>query len=235
MGHIVEGARILFRDPRRGRYLLVPWLWSTLIFLAVVVVGYLAVVPWLQSLLAPRESWSSGPLRALVAFLYFVLWIFIAGFVFLTITAITSSFLWEGLSAAVEESLTGSVAPRSGLSKGRLAMDSLGRLAFVVVISVVSLIAGWFIPIVAPVILAGWVGVLDYTAPAFLRYNRTVGMQWPVAMRMKGWFGFQLAAGFLTLLPVVNVFCLPLMVAGGTVMAVRSGVLRPFSSSTSPV
>jgi uncharacterized protein involved in cysteine biosynthesis len=77
-----------------------------------------------------------------------------------------------------------------------------------------------------PVLVAGWVGVLDYTSPAFLRYNRTVGEQWPVGTKMKGWFGFQIGAGLLSLLPFVNVLMLPALVAGGTSMAVRSGVLN---------
>lgn len=228
MGHIAEGARIVFGDRRFLRYMIVPWLWSTLIFAAVVVVGYFALVPWLQGMLTPPQGdgpWYLGPLRGLVAFAYLAIWFFIAGFVFLTITSLTSSFLWEKLSAAVEEHLTGARAPLCTLPGRALFWDAMLRGSFAIVMAIFSLFCGWFVPVLGPVILAGWVGLLDYTGPAFLRYNRAVGQQWPVATKMKGWFSFQLVAGALTLLPVVNVFVLPVLVAGGTVMAVRSKVL----------
>jgi uncharacterized protein involved in cysteine biosynthesis len=226
MGYVVEGFRMVFLDRRYWRYILIPWMWSVLIFIAVVVLGYIAVVPWLQGVIERRIGDGSlgGPLQALVSLAYLAIWFFIAGFVFLTITSVTSSFLWDDLSQKVEEQITDRPAPKSSLSNARIVSDSISRGSFAILMAILSLFCGWVLPIVAPVILAGWVGLLDYTSPAFLRYNRTIGQQWPSATKMPSWFGFQIVSGFLSLVPLVNVLMLPALVAGGTAMAVRSGV-----------
>ena len=226
MGYVVEGFRMVFMDRRYWRYIVVPWMWSTLIFLAVVVVGYFLFVPAIQGWIDSRVEGYEGIVRTLVSLAYAVIWFFIAGFVFLTITSVTSSFLWEALSQRVEEQITGNPAPKSSLPTMRIVSDSISRGVFSILIAILSLFCGWAVPIIAPVVLAGWVGLLDYTSPAFLRYNQTVGQQWPVATKMKGWFGFQVVSGLLTLVPLVNVLMLPALVAGGTSMAVRSRVLE---------
>lgn len=219
---------MVFRDRRYWRYILVPWFWSTLIFLSVVVIGYFALVPWIQSVIEARlgpSSETTGLLKSLVAIAYMAIWFFLGGFVFITITSLTSSFLWDDLSQRIEEDITGVPGRKSTLPTGRIVVDSLSRGVFSILIAIASLFCGWVLPFVGPVLLAGWLGVLDYTSSAFLRYDRTVGQQWPVAMKMKGWFGFLVGSGLLSLLPFINVLLLPGLVAGGTVMAVRSGQL----------
>ena len=233
MGYIGEGIKLVFGDRRYWRYIAVPLAWSTAIFLAVIVLGYIALVPWFQGVIDARlgpNSAASGPASALVSVFYFVLWFFIAGFVFLTITSITSSFLWDDLSQKVEQQITGSSAPKSTLKIPRIAVDSISRGMFAIIMAILSLFCGWVLPIVGPVLIAGWIGILDYTSPTFLRYNRTIGQQWSVATRMKGWFGFQIGAGLLSLIPLLNVILLPALVAGGTSMAVRSGLLTQGTS-----
>lgn len=219
---------MVFMDRRYWRYVAVPWLWSAAIFLAIVVVGYFALVPWLRatvdSWLGSGSRWS-GPAQALVSFAYIAIWFLIAGFVFLLITSVTSSFLWDDLSRRVEEQVTGQPGRKSTLTTSRIISDSVSRGVFAILVAILSLGCGWIIPFVVPIILAGWLGLLDYTSPAFLRHDQTVGQQWPKATKMKGWFGFQLASGVLSLLPFINVLMLPALVAGGTAMAVRSKVL----------
>ena len=228
---------MVFRDRRYWRYILVPWFWSTLIFFSVVVIGYFALVPWIQSVIEARlgpSSETTGLLKSLVAIAYMAIWFFLAGFVFITITSLTSSFLWDDLSQRIEEDITGVPGRKSTLPTGRIVVDSLSRGVFSILIAIASLFCGWVLPFVGPVLLAGWLGVLDYTSSAFLRYDRTVGQQWPVAMKMKGWFGFLVGSGLLSLLPFINVLLLPGLVAGGTVMAVRSGQLGHSRMSSSP-
>ena len=230
MGYIAEGFRMVFLDRRYWRYVLVPWLWSTLIFFAVVIVGYFALVPWLQGVVESKlggDSGVTGFAKSLISLTYILIWLFLAGFVFITITSLTSGFLWDELSQRIEEQITGQSAPKSTLPNSRIIVDSLSRGIFSIAMAILSLFCGWILPFIGPVLIAGWVGILDYTSPAFLRYNKTVGNQWPVAMKMKGWFGFQIASGLLSLLPLVNVLLLPALVAGGTAMAVRSRVLSP--------
>lgn len=229
MGFIAEGFRMVFMDRRYWRYVLIPWMWSVLIFLAVVVLGYFLLVPWLQGFIDARlnmDGRAAGLVKLAISLTYAVMWFFLAGFVFLLITSITSSFLWDDLSQRVEEQITGQPAPKSSLPTGRIVSDSISRGVFAILMAIFSMACAWVIPFVGPILVAGWVGILDYSSPAFLRYNRTVGEQWPVATKMKGWFGFQLGAGLLSLIPLVNVLMLPALVAGGTSMAVRSGVLK---------
>lgn len=219
---------MVFMDRRYWRYILIPWMWSILIFIGVVVIGYFLFVPSIQALINSRinvDAQFSGFLKLIVSVTYALIWFFLAGFVFLLITSITSSFLWDELSQRVEEQITGQPAPKSSLPNSRIISDSISRGVFAILMAIFSVVCAWVIPFVGPVLVAGWVGVLDYSSPAFMRYNRTVGDQWPVATKMKGWFGFQIGAGLLSLLPFVNVLMLPALVAGGTSMAVRSGVL----------
>ncbi len=230
MGYILEGFRLVFLDRRNWRYVLIPWMWSALIFLGVVVIGYITLVPWLRGVVESKVgsgSSFSGPLQSLVSISYFLIWLVIAGFVFLLITSITSSFLWDELSQKVEESITGQAGRKSTLTNGRIISDSISRGVFSIFIAIMSLLCGLVVPFVIPVLFAGWLGVLDYSSSYFLRHDRTVGQQWPVATKMKGWFGFQIGAGLLSLLPLVNVLMLPALVAGGTAMAVRSKVVAP--------
>lgn len=225
---------MVFLDRRYWRYILIPWMWSTLIFFGVVLFGYIALVPWLKGIIETRlgaESGLTGFLQIVVSIAYFAIWLLLAGFVFLLITSITSSFLWDELSQKVEEQITGRPGRKSTLSNGRIVSDSISRGIFAICLAILSFFCGLAIPVVAPIILAGWLGVLDYSSSAFLRYDRTVGQQWPVATKMKGWFGFQVVSGALSLLPFVNVLMLPALVAGGTSMAVRSGVLGESSDS----
>ncbi len=220
---------MVFLDRRYWRYVAIPWLWSGLIFLGIVVIGYFALVPWLsgavEGWLGSGSRWS-GLAQTLVSLAYIAIWFLMAGFVFLLITSMTSSFLWDDLSLRVEEQITGQQGRRSTLATGRIVSDSISRGIFAILIAILSLCCGWVVPFVIPIILAGWLGVLDYTSPAFLRHDRTVGQQWPVATKMKGWFGFQVTSGILSLLPFINVLMLPALVAGGTSMAVRSGIFE---------
>lgn len=236
VGFILEGFRKVFLDRKYWRYILIPWMWSTLIFVGVVVIGYFALVPWIQGVIENRlgsQSGLTGLAKLGVSLSYAVIWVFLAGFVFLLITSLTSSFLWDDLSQKVEESITGQPGPRSSLPTKRIISDSLSRGLFSIAIAILSVLCGWIVPFVIAILLAGWLGVLDYTSSAFLRYNRTVGQQWPVATKMKGWFGFQIVSGLLSLLPFVNVLMLPALVAGGTSMAIKSGVLKKDSANSS--
>jgi len=228
---------MVFLDRRYWRYILVPWFWSTAIFISVILIGYFALVPWIQGVIEARlgpSSEATSLLKALVALAYAAIWFFLAGFLFITITSLTSSFLWDDLSQRIEEDITGEPGRKSTLPTGRIVMDSLSRGVFSILIAIASLVCGWILPLVGPVLLAGWLGVLDYTSSSFLRYDRTVGQQWPVAMKMRGWFGFLVGSGLLSLLPLVNVLLLPGLVAGGTVMAVRSGQLGHRGPSSGP-
>jgi uncharacterized protein involved in cysteine biosynthesis len=67
------------------------------------------------------------------------------------------------------------------------------------------------------------IGLLDYTAPAFLRRGLTLGPQWA---RLRHGFdrdtaAFALVAGLLSLVPLVGVLLLPGLVAGGTLLVLR--------------
>jgi uncharacterized protein involved in cysteine biosynthesis len=151
---------------------------------------------------------------------YVIAWIFLAGPIYVSIVAGMSSLLWDGLSIAVEQRLVGEAA-RQELPRSVVVGDSLSRTALSIGVSLLGCCCAWLLPVVGLVLLAGWISLLDFTACAYVRRGVTLGPQLGQVFRLREWPSFMLTTGVLTLLPLVNVFLLPIMVAGGTVMVVR--------------
>jgi uncharacterized protein involved in cysteine biosynthesis len=192
---------------------------SALVFLAIVALGYVLLVPRIADLLEWMRV-PGGVAGTLGVVIYGILWWFAAGVVFLGLAGFFSSLLWEKLSLEVERKVKGS-APVSRIPIGVVLLDSASRMIFSMSIAVMALLFGfWCIPIA--IVLAGWLALYDYTAPAFLRRGVPFSRQFRRAFRCKGWKGFALSCGILTLLPVINMILMPGLVAGGTIMCAES-------------
>ncbi|MBC7809268.1 MAG: hypothetical protein H7145_24300, partial [Akkermansiaceae bacterium] len=82
------------------------------------------------------------------------------------------------------------------------------------------------------ILAASIIGLLDYTSPIFARRGKTLGPQWRElfgALNVRT-VTFALAAGFVSLIPVVGVLMLPGMIAGGTLLILgrdKTGVSKP--------
>lgn len=196
-----------------------PFIWrpmaiSAAILAAIMLLGYLLIVPWGDRVLAQwgLESWVGG---AILRIGYAILWWFLAGIVFAAISGLLSSFLWEHLSFEIEKESNPS-PPKHRLSKGELVTDMLTRGFFALGIFFFTCGCFWF-PLMG-VLLAAWLCLYDYTAAPYLRRGILFPTQARRAFGVRGSATFAIVSGLLTVIPLVNVLLLPALVAGGTLM-----------------
>lgn len=216
---IFEGAKIVFGDRRLWPFLWRPWVLSGVLFLAVLLGGYVFWLPYAGAL-AGRLGLPDWVGASLGTVLYAVVWWFASGVVFLFLAGILSSLLWDELSRQVELRLTGTFADRAPGCAGQ-AWDTLVRLPFSAAIALGTLLLGWTCLGITGVLLAGWLGVYDYSACAYVRRSILFPSQFFRVLRSPSWAGFALGSGFITLLPFVNVFLFPALVAGGTMLCLE--------------
>ncbi len=136
--------------------------------------------------------------------------------IYLIISGLFSSLLWDKLSLAVEQHVYGS-APTQRVGCGTQITDSVSRSAFSGGLFIVSLCFCWTGP-VAGAVYAGWIGLLDFSASAYLRRGIAFGEEFRKVWRPQGAKGFALMCGLTSLLPFLFVLLLPGMVAGATIL-----------------
>lgn len=218
MEHVLEALRLIGRNRRLWRYITQPLLISAAVFVLVVLGGYFLIVPPLTGFLSNRGLDANA--SSVAGFLvYAIVWFFIAGIVFIAIASFLSSLLWDRLSTEVEELVTGTSVQQTPPTPVVLK-DAVMRLLLTLSMAVFALCAN-VIPVVGPAAIAGFVGTLDYTANAYIRRNVLLGRQRGLVFRLPGWPSFYLIAGIITLIPVVNLFMLPVMVTAGTIMVAK--------------
>ena len=219
MRYVGEALLLFRRHPRLWRYVAGPLVWTLTLFLLILVAGYFLFVPPVAHALERVGLGSSA--NALGAATYVTAWFFISGIVYLAVLCFISSLLWDRLSEEVDYLVTGS-APNFKPKRAALAADSIKRVFFALLMAAVAFGCGFVIPILGPVLIAGYVATLDVTSSAFSRRGYLFKAQRKRFLKMKGWPGFLLLAGIFTLLPFVNAILIPIMVAAGTIMVARS-------------
>jgi uncharacterized protein involved in cysteine biosynthesis len=177
-------------------------------------------VPWIEGLLArwdlmPQVGFGVGSVLYAVA-----IWFF-GGVLYLALSGVLSSLLWDRLSMEVERGIRGTAALQSVGCVGTL-WDTVLRGTFSCAIAVASFAFGCCTFGIAGVLLAGWLGLLDYTASPFIRRGVLFTGQFGRVFSLKGWRSFAIGAGVITLAPLVNVLLLPAMVVGGTLLYLDS-------------
>jgi hypothetical protein len=85
-------------------------------------------------------------------------------------------------------------------------------------IAFATILLGWLFFGIVGVVLAGWLGLLDYTSNAFARRGILIDRQFSSVRKLPGWGGFLVSAGVVALFPFLNVLLLPALVAGGTIL-----------------
>ncbi|MEP0767089.1 MAG: EI24 domain-containing protein [Fimbriimonadia bacterium] len=211
--NLVQAFRIVLTTPRLRVLAVRPLLWSLALYVVMWVVAWVGlswlVVRWTgaEGSLAIVATLVSGAL-ALVA----ATWL--AGYLFVAVLGVVSSFLWDAISRHVD-------APeaREPLSTVRLVGDGAARLmlAGVVTVGVLAwslLSGGSFLP---TFLGAAVLGLLDFTAPAFLSRGVTLGRQvglLPCLAWEAIWLA--LAVGALAMLPLLAALLAPVLVIAGT-------------------
>lgn len=220
MRHIVEGARLVFMDRDLRAYVWRPMVLAGVVYLLVLVVLLIVAVPTAGAL-AERLGMTRVVGQALGGVLVLAGWFLAAGVLYLGLAGILSAFSWDRLSSEVERRAFGSVVGRTP-SLGRVVLDASIRLPFTVVMVILSVLLGWVCFGIVGVLLAGVLGLSDYTSCAFARRGKFFPGQLRAALRLKEARAFVISSGLLTLIPLVNVLMLPALVAGGTLLVRES-------------
>lgn len=220
MQHILSGARLLLRNRSLWGYVAKPFLHTALVFVGVLIGSYFLFSPFIARLmewfgLPPDQS------TVLSAIVFAVLFFLISGVLFVALAGMLSSLMWEKLSFEVEELALGT-APAGTLDKKAQLSDSMSRLAFSLFLAVLGVCCGSFSGGILAVLIAGYLALHDYTAPAFFRRGVLFPQQRSLVFKLRDCWTFALGAGLISLFPFVNVLFMPALVAGGTLMVAKS-------------
>ncbi|MEQ1823879.1 MAG: EI24 domain-containing protein [Fimbriimonadaceae bacterium] len=220
MEYLVSGIRMTLTQRDLRAFIIRPLLWGILIYAFVAVSANFALAGPLQDFIhrmGVPDKWSFWVAR--IAF--FIAWSFIAGPIFFGINGMLSSVLWDKLSLRVEQQVFGG-APDSKTTLGRSLLDSLARLPLTIGVAILSAILG-FTPLAWltawPV---GWLSLYDFTACAYARRGLYYPSQKAASSRLPKAREFAICCGILSLIPLLNLICLPGCIAGATIL-VRKG------------
>jgi CysZ protein len=214
--YILKGMRLVFGDRQFRPYVWRPLLISLALFIAILVAGYLLLLP-LFSGWAHHFGMSSF-IGAIIATLVYilVLWFFSVT-IYLTLAGLVSSWLWGALSEKVESTLR----PVSPMNFPPFLVDAIPRTLFSLFIVFCTLVGGFF-GVWPAILFAGWLSLYDYTSSYYLRRRIPFGRQFTLVYENRRWASFAFGCGMLTLIPFLNIILLPALVAGGTLMCVES-------------
>jgi uncharacterized protein involved in cysteine biosynthesis len=213
IGHALR----LFRQNRSlWSYAVVPVIGALILFIAVYMLGLLIAVPLFGSL---TERWGWGDMVGQFggAVLVTVVYVLAAGAIVVTLAGLLSGLLWDPLSKRAEITEFGE-APEAELPVGQRIFDTLVRLVFGGFIALLTLILGWAFFGVVGVLLTGTLGLIEYTSPAMARRGFLMPKQPSVAFKLKGWPGFLLIAGIVSIVPLLNVLAMPILVVAATIL-----------------
>jgi uncharacterized protein involved in cysteine biosynthesis len=198
---------------------------AAIVFIAITVLAYVWLTPVVQSWIE-----SIGSLRAYSSLLgnlaFIVLWWFISSMLYVAIAGILSSFLWERLSVEIERMENTLPTPETKIGCGGTIYDTSIRAFISLFVALSALLLGWLCFGVVGILLAGWLGLMDYTSCAFARRGILVDRQFNAVYKCPGWKSFLLGAGVIALFPFLNVLLLPGLVAGGTLLVGKSTLPR---------
>ncbi|MBL8049402.1 MAG: EI24 domain-containing protein [Chthonomonas sp.] len=215
MRYVLGGVQMVWSDRSLRRYLIAPFLWTIVVFLAVMIPLRL----WLPGFLGQqweRTGWSQPPMWVwwIVVTLIFL---FISSTIFFMINGILSGLLWENLSREVEERLYGT-APQHKTSLARGIADAVARIPSTVGWSLLGIVLG-FTPFgLGAAYPNGRMCINDFTSPAYSRRQLYFPAQKVRANTLRSAGSYAWTCGLISLFPIVNLICLPGMIAGATMM-----------------
>jgi CysZ protein len=214
MGSLLRGFACMSKRPTLWAYAWGPVILTALLYIGLLVVAQVSLRPLIDRLAPDDIPWLSG-LPIIGGIALFLLWLIGANFVVIAISSLFSGLLWGKLSHAVESDIYGD-APDVRLGCLPQIKDALLRLiqAFLAVIAVI--VFGWASFIVAPAV-AGVLGVIEFSAPAYARRGVIYPQQLRV-LKLPSALGFGFGTAVLSVIPILFVFVMPALVVGATIL-----------------
>lgn len=225
--YLAQGAQLLIR-PGLRRFVIVPLLINLVIFVG----ATLALIYFYQDLLQQLVQW----LPEWLAFLAWLLWLVFAlvllifyGYSFNLITNIVAAPFYGILAEKIEQELTGQTPEAEALAQliPRTLQREMMKLWYFIsrgLLLLILLFALWFVPglnILAAIISALWaawcmaVQYLDYPADNHQMSFKDVRRRLFTLPLTSYSFGGLVMMG--SILPLINIFMMPIAVAGATV------------------
>lgn len=223
-----RGLGFIARRPRLWRYIAIP-IGLNLVVGAVLYIGLLQTGMAQLNALIPADLPLGGLVAGLANLLVGLLLLVAIGFVLVRFGVILGAPFYGRLSELIEEEVRGSV-PQHPLTVssvlrdiGRALLFELKKLALIIPTVILLLLFG-FIPFLGQAInlggglfLGAVIACLDFFDGALerrrLRFRQKLAV---VRQHAPASLGFGLVAAFIAAVPLLNLFALPLCVAGGT-------------------
>ncbi|MCW5947187.1 MAG: EI24 domain-containing protein [Fimbriimonadales bacterium] len=215
MQEFVRGNLLILKTPRLWSFVWKPMAIALACYVAIVATVSLWLIPYLVGMF-DLPVWIEESMKWLGRAGLVIVMSFLGLPIYLAISGLFSSLLWDRLSLEVERTLYGT-SPNVKVGCGGLIWDSLTRAAFSGVLFLVSLCFFWTGPI-APAIYAAWIGTLDFSASAYIRRGVLFPSEFSRVWKPKRAKGFAIACGLVSLVPLLFVLMLPGMVAGATIL-----------------
>ncbi len=236
MTNPMKGAKYFLRGlsflnkPGIRSYVIIPFLLNLVVFaiLMFIAADYFSLfLNWLESLLPDILSWLIWILWPI----FFILTLFVFAFSFSIIANLIASPFNSYLARAVEEKLTGTPPPESGLSLWAEVLLSIKNelrkiiyyIAWAIPIVILSFIP--IINIITPVvwvIFGAWIMSLQYLDYPMGNYSMTFkNIRANLAEKRLLTIGFGGITIAATTIPIVNFLVMPTAVAGATILWVE--------------
>jgi CysZ protein len=217
MRPLVRGFAYMTRNPKLWTYAWGPVIATVLLYVGLLVLLQVSIKPVIDRLAPDSGLWSTLPIVGGVVLV--LLWLVAANFIIIAISSLFSGLLWGKLSQTVEKDIFGD-APDVKLGCLPQVKDFFWRLLQAVLAIVLLIMLGW-LGLIAGAIVAGLLGVIEFTAPAYARRGVLYPSQLRV-LKVPAALGFGIGSGLLSLLPLVFVLAMPALVVGGTIMCRES-------------
>jgi len=212
---------VLLRAPRILLWLIPPLVITLLIDVLALYVGYDWLCAWMKSLLP--ASWQSGWLQALIGVLSAAAVIFLLGWSFAWVYLTITSPFQDFISAAVEREVHGVAGPEPEGWKGflRSIWQSVVQAMVLTSLTLLFLIVG-LVPILGAIAFFLWsafaLGYAFVSIPPGRMAQRFSERFAFVRSHRGAVLGLGVVIALVSLVPILNVICLPVFVIAGTLL-----------------
>jgi CysZ protein len=213
MSAFLRGLAFMSKNPRLWVYAWGPLVLTGAIYVGLLVLAQISLTPLIDRLTPENTFLDRLPLLGSIAI--FVVWLIAANFIILAITSLFSGLLWGRLSQTAEKAIYGD-APDTRLGCLPQVSDMFLRMLQAAVFVVIVIAFSW-LGFIVGAIASGIIGAIEFSAPAYARRGILYPAQLKV-LRARGTIGFAIAAGLVSLLPLVFVLAMPAFVVGGTIL-----------------